>query len=224
MPVDRTAIDQQLREIGEGERWWEEREFRALPHVLFPDERIRGLVRGKVRDRVRLGVTPAARWLVIATDKRIVCLKQDRVARRQIEIGADQITRFRQHFRLRSVDLVIETSTGRLRIRVGKDDAHGFATAVSQMVPSRSTLALPPDLEPLAWIPGIATVASLPGVAGIVSRVSMLSPAAPPPPGRIERLESIVAEMEAEIDRLKQQVAFLEELLEKRTGESFLKG
>ena len=48
MPVDRGAIDGQLREIGEGERWWEQREFRDLPYVLQPDERLRGLTNGKL--------------------------------------------------------------------------------------------------------------------------------------------------------------------------------
>lgn len=37
MPVDRGAIDAQLREIGEGEGWWEQREFRALPSILQHD-------------------------------------------------------------------------------------------------------------------------------------------------------------------------------------------
>ncbi|MBA2670512.1 MAG: hypothetical protein H0U67_09090 [Gemmatimonadetes bacterium] len=48
MPIDRGEIDAQLRAIGEGERWWEQREFRDLPHVLHPDERIQGIINGKV--------------------------------------------------------------------------------------------------------------------------------------------------------------------------------
>ena len=54
MPIDRGAIDGQLREIGEGERWWEQREFRDLPYVLQPEERLRGLTNGKlVKSRLR---------------------------------------------------------------------------------------------------------------------------------------------------------------------------
>ena len=52
MPVDRGQIDQQLRALREGEHWWELREFRELPHLLYDEERIVGLIRGKVLGRL----------------------------------------------------------------------------------------------------------------------------------------------------------------------------
>ena len=222
MPIDRSQIDQQLREIGEGEQWWELREFRALPQVLYSGELLRGLALVKVKTRRRPDPVIGARWLLVVTDQRVLCLKQDRVARRQIEIAADQITRIRQRIRIRSVYLIVESSGQRLRMRVRKEGAIRFVTALNKLVPRAPTPALPPDLEPLAWIPGFSTVANLPGVAGIVSKVSMLSPPDPPPLGRLEKLEDRVLELHAEVERLQQQVGFLEELLEKRANEAFL--
>ena len=47
MPVDRGAIDQQLRALGEASRW-NERELRDLPAVLHADETILAISRGKL--------------------------------------------------------------------------------------------------------------------------------------------------------------------------------
>lgn len=222
MAIDRSQIDQQLREMGEGEQWWELREFRSLPQVLYSGERLRGLAVGRVKTR-RSGMPDwGSRWLLAVTDQRVLCIKQDRVARRQIEVAAEQITRIRQRIRIRSVHLIVESSGQRLRLQVRKAGTNRFVTALNEHVPRPTAPVLPPDLEPLAWIPGFSTVAQLPGVAGIVSKVSMLSPPDPPPLGRLEKLEDRVLELHAEVERLQQQVGFLEELLEKKTREAFL--
>lgn len=126
MPVDRGRIDAQLREIGEGERWWEEREFRELPYILHPEEKLRGLTRGRV-----LGQGLAARrgrkgWLIVATDQRIIMLKQERHSRRQLEVAAELVSRVRYSRRLRSVQLTIEGSQRRIQVRVPKEDAVRF--------------------------------------------------------------------------------------------------
>src|SRR5688572_173465 len=95
MPLDRGALDAQLREIGEGERWWEQREFRELPNILYPDERIRGITIGKLPGRTpRLRLS--SRWLFVATDQRLLCLKHERFARKQIDIVWGQVTRVHQ--------------------------------------------------------------------------------------------------------------------------------
>lgn len=221
MPVDRGEIDAQLREIGEGERWWEESEFRELPYILHPDERLRAITRGRVLGQGVPGIRRRRGWLIVATDQRLIMLKQERHSRRQLEISAGHITRVRYSSRLRSAQLTIEGSQRRIRLRIPKEDAVRFSGALAPLIPNRLPLTLPPDLEPLSWIPGITTVASLPGVASIVSRVSRLSPPEPPPAGRTAQLEAAVERLQNDVERLQQQVEFLEELLEQRTDRDY---
>ncbi|HEX8272790.1 MAG TPA: PH domain-containing protein [Longimicrobiaceae bacterium] len=221
MPVDRGAIDAQLREIGEGERWWEHREFRDLPHILHADERILGLVRGRL-----LGPGPRLRpggaWLIVVTDGRLVCLKQERFARKQVEIAAGQITRVQEASRLRAHQITITTTQQRYRLRIAKADAFRFSGALAPLLPVQAVQPLPPHLEPFAWIPGMTTVASLPGVAGVVSRVSMLAPPDYATRAHVERLESTVEQLQRDLEALRQQVSFLEDLLQKQSEEAFL--
>jgi hypothetical protein len=222
MPVDRGEIDAQLRDIGEGERWWERREFRDLPHILHQDERIRGLVDGRVAAR-RPRLRPGGTWLIVATDQRLLCLRQERFARKQVEVPAGEITRVRQSARLGGYQLTIETAQRRLRIRIAKGDAFRFAGALAPLFPGRPA-ATPLELEPLSWLPGIDTVAALPGFGGIVSRIAMLSPPDPASATELQRLQETVDLLRSDVERLQQQVAFLEDLLQRRAEESLLPG
>jgi hypothetical protein len=219
MPVDRGAIDAQLREIGEGERWWEQREFRDLPYILHPDERILGITVGKLlgrrRPRVRVG-----RWLIVATSQRLLCLNQGRFARKQVEMPLAQIVRMSQGNGIRSHQITIETPDRRYRIRIPKADAYRFASALAALVPAQQQ-RLHPDLEPLAWVPGITTVAALPGVAGLLSKVSSLSPPDYAYRDQVERLEAVVERLQEDVERLQQQVGFLENLLQKQAEDAF---
>jgi hypothetical protein len=218
MPVDRSAIDAQLREIGEGERWWEQREFRDLPYILHPDERILGITIGKLLGRRRPRVR-AGRWLIVATGQRILCLDQGRFARKQVEIPLAHILRLSQGTGLRSHQITIETPDRRYRIRIPKADAYRFAGAIATLVPTPRQQRLHPDLEPLAWVPGITTVAALPGVAGLLSKVSSLSPPDHASREQVERLEAVVDRLQEDVERLQQQVSFLENLLQKQAEE-----
>lgn len=218
MPVDRGAIDAQLREIGEGERWWEHREFRDLPHILHADERILGLVRGKLlgpRPRLR----PGGEWLIVATNLRLVCLKQERFARKQVEIAAGQIVRALENGRLRAHQITLDTPQRRYRIRIPKADAFRFSGAIAPLLPQTPAQPVHPALEPWTWIPGVTAVAALPGVAGLVAKV-----AAPEYATRehVERLEATVEQLQRDLARTQQQVAFLEDLLQKQSEEAFL--
>lgn len=221
MPVERSEIDAQLREIGEGERWWEHREFRSLPYVLHPGERITGIVTGRLlgmrRPRLR-----SAPWLLVATDQRLLCLKQERFARKQVELAAGQIVRVQQSSGLRRFQITVYTAHGRYRIRIAKDDALRFSGALAALTPDRAVARLPPALEPWAWLPGITRVAGVPGVAGLAERISMLSPPDYANREHFERLESTVERLQHDVERLQQQVAFLEELLQKRSEHDFL--
>jgi hypothetical protein len=219
MPVDRGAIDAQLREIGEGERWWEQREFRDLPYILHPDERILGITVGKLLGRRRPRVR-AGRWLIVATSQRLLCLNQGRFARKQVEIPLAQIVRMSQGNGIRSHQITIETPDRRYRIRIPKADAYRFASALAALVPAQQQ-RLHPDLEPLAWVPGITTVAALPGVAGLLSKVSALSPPDYAYRDHVERLEAVVERLQEDVERLQQQVGFLENLLQKQAEDAF---
>jgi len=216
MPVDRGEIDRQLKQIGEGEKWWEQREFRDLPHILHTDERLQGLVIGRVLGPRRAPLRPVGRWLIVATTQRLLCLRQERFARKQVEIASGQITRLHQSSRLRSFQITIDTPQRRLRIRISKVDTFRFCNAIAALIPTPEASAVETDLEPLAWLPGITTVAALPGFAGIVSRIAMLSPPDYQNVQHASRLEEQVETLRTDVDRLQQQVAFLEDLLQKR--------
>jgi len=222
MPVDRGEIDMQLKQIGEGENWWEQREFRDLPHILHAEERIQGVIMGRVLGPRRPTLRPVGSWLIVATTQRLICLRQERFARKQVEIAAGQITRVHQSSRLRGFQITIESPQRRLRIRIPKVNAFRFGSALSSLMPDPATVRPQTDLEPLAWLPGITTVAALPGFGGIVSRIAMLSPPDYQSTQNTARLEEVVETLRTDVDRLQQQVAFLEDLLQKRAETSYL--
>lgn len=222
MPVDRGAIDAQLREIGEGERWWEQREFRTLPYVLHPDERILGIINGKLLGARRPRIRPAGPWLFVATNQRLICLKQERFARKQVEFASGQITGVRQSSRLRAYQVTIATPQGTYRIRIPKADAFRFTGALATLMQSPQVQRAGPEVELLPWLPGFNTVAALPGVAGLVSKVSLLASPEYATRAHVEHVEATVERLQNDVGRLQQQVAFLEELLQKRAEEAFL--
>jgi len=222
MPIDRGSIDAQLRDIGEGDRWWEQREFRDLPYVLQPDERILALANGRVLLRRRPRLRSGPPWLVVITSQRLICLRQERFARRQVEYAWDQVTGLDHRSRLRSYEIRVTTPTGRVRVRIAPGDAFRFLGALAPLAPQGAGPRRPVDLEPLAWIPGIATVAELPVLRGIVSRVAILSPPDYASRAQVERLEATVAQLQQEVGYLQQNVAFLEELLEQRAAQRSL--
>ena len=216
MPIDRSAIDEQLREIGEGERWWEHREFRALTHILHGDERIRGLTRGKLLGARRPRIMPAATWLFVATDQRLLCLNQERFARKQIEFAAGQITRMQQGNRLRGYQIVLESAQGRYRIRISRPDAFRFAGSLAPLMPSAPAQIHDAELEPRLALPGVGAM------VGMVSRVTKGTPPELATRAHVARVESNVERLQMDVERLQQQVMFLEELLQKRAAEAYL--
>lgn len=225
MPVDRGAIDGQLRDIGEGERWWEQREFRDLPYILHADERLRGIVNGRLlgRRRPRLGVGMLmAPWLIVVTDQRLICLKQERFARKQVEIAPGQITGIHHTSRIRAHQILIETGVRRYRLRIAKPDAFRFSGALAGLLPRPTPLqASHPGVAPTP-IPGMGMVAALPGVGGLVSRFTKQTPPEYATRAHVDRLESTVERLLDDVERLQQQVAFLENLLQTRAEEAYL--
>lgn len=222
MPVDRGSIDMQLREIGEGERWWEQREFRDLPHILHSDERIRGLVLGKLLGRRRPRVKPAGRWMILVTDQRLLCLKQERFARRQVEIPASQIRAIRQSSGLRTHQIIVETERRRYRIRIPNADAFRFAGALAPLMPDRPAPGVSAEFEPWAWIPGMSRVAAITGVSAVYSRVAMLSAPEYATREQVRALAATVEGLQHEVERLQQEVSFLEDLMQKRAEQALI--
>lgn len=211
MPVDRSAIDAQLREIGEGDRWWEQREFRDLPYILNADERIRGVVIGKLLGPRRPRVVPTARWLVVATDQRLICLREQRFGRQQVDMPLGQIIGMRHTSGMRGVQLTIDTPQRKYRIRVPKADAFRFIGALVPLLPHASAA-----VDVALGLQGGGGVR--PGVSGLLARVTGPSRAGFVSRADLARVEDNVQRLENEIERLQQHVEFLENLLEKRPG------
>ncbi|HEX8362066.1 MAG TPA: PH domain-containing protein [Longimicrobium sp.] len=220
MPIDRGAIDSQLREIGEGDRWWEHREFRDLPHILHADEHIKGLITGKLLGARGPRMRMSGSWVFVATSQRLIALKQERFARKQVEIAAGQIIRIHPSTRLRSSQIVVETPQRRYRLRVPKAEAFRFAGALATLMPAAPAQPLALEAESWSWFP--RSVAALPGVSGLVERVSPRSGPDYPSREQLERLELTVEALQNDLERLRNQVVFLEDLLRKQSEETFL--
>ena len=225
MPIDRGEIDAQLKEIGEGERWWEYREFRELPHVLHAGERLRGITSGVLLDTRRPRIRMANRWVIVATTQRLLLLKQERFARKQVDIPAGQIIRIHQSSRLRSFQIEIDTPLRRYRIRIPKDDAFRFAGTLGPLManPQAQQLTAYAPPAPQAVGPGMAMVpVATPVRTGVLSRLFGRTPRDYTSRAYVEQLEATVDRLEQDVERLQQQVAFLEALLQKRSDEAFL--
>lgn len=209
MPIDRATIDGQLKEIGESEHWWEQREFRDLRHVLHEGERLRGLVQGKLLGRRRPRIRPAPWWLVVATDQRIVFLRHERFARKQVEIPNGEVLSLRQGSRLRAYQFVVQTPDRTFRLRVRKSDAFRFARAIAPIVSAlvaREQGSLP--------APG-------PGIAASLTDGRVPAAAHHLRPEQLSTLEMTVERLQEDVERLQQQVAFLENLLHTSSEEAF---
>lgn len=215
MPVDRSAIDAQLREIGEGDRWWEQREFRDLPYILNADERIRGVVIGKLLGLRRPRVFPAAAWLVVATDQRLICLREQRFGRQQVDMPLGQIRAMRHSSGVRGVQITIDTPQRKYRIRVPKADAFRFVGALAPLLPQAGAA-----VDVALGLHG-AIGAPRAGISGLLARVTGPSAAEFVSRGELARVEDNVHRLEGEIERLQQHVEFLENLLEKRSESAF---
>lgn len=249
MPVDRGTIDAQLREIGESDRWWEQREFRQLPQILHSDERILGVTTGKLLRRFRPGVSQIGQWLIVVTDQRLLCIKEERLARRQIEVLPQQITRMHQRSHLLSFEITIDTPLRRYRMVISKAAAFRFSGALRGLVPDpgaprppvaraterrdaaaeSATALLPPPAAEAAAPPATvhhpvpqAAVETRPR-RGVVSRFTRRGRAADPlARDPVERLQAQVDRLQDDVARLQHQVAFLEDLLRKQSDETFL--
>lgn len=208
MPLDRGIIDQQLQALGDSARWWNERELRDLPSVLYGDEQILAISRGKI---ARLRWLRRS-WLIVVTDRRLLCMRSSGTSWRQLEVPAGQIYRAALRVGPFHGRVLVVAAGHKFRLLVPRDDAYRLMTALSGL----GTHGQQPLL-------GFAPTRLVQRVIGHVLALpaAALGPDAPrplptPPAPDTAALEQRVQVLEAELNELRQQVDFLEQLLRDR--------
>jgi hypothetical protein len=206
MPLDRGTIDQQLHALHESSVWWEQREMRDLPAVLHPHERILSIARGKIA-RVRW---LRRSWLIVVTDERLLCLRARRTSWVQLEVDADQITRIALRVGPFRGRVLVAAGGHTYRLLVPRPAAYKLLTALSTLGPRPSDAFA--GYAPTRMVRRVMDhVLALPAAA--------LSPYAPPPAPPVPDTSAIDARFEAlesEVQQLREQVDFLEQLLRER--------
>jgi len=206
MPLDRGTIEQQLHALGESPRWWDRRELRDLPGALNADETIKAIAVGKLF-RPRLLRRP---WLIVVTNSRLLCLcSGTRMSRRQIELLAGEITRVWSGMGVFRSRVVVLAGGEKYRLIVRRPDAFKLLAAISNLVQARP--------EPLhgAWPTAVAgrVVRHILALPTVALQPEPEKPAAPP----VQAVdEDRLAMLEDQVQRLQQQVDFLENLLRRR--------
>jgi len=208
MPTDRGVIDQQLQALGDSSRWWSQRELRDLPAVLQAGEQILALARGKVA-RLRWLRRP---WLIVVTQKRLLCLRSGgRTSWRQLEARADEITDVSLRIGPFRGRVVVAAGGHTYRLLVPRTDAYKLQSALS-------SIGTGMDRRPSRFAPTrvvhrmIDHVMALPAAALGPEPSSIRPPPAPDTSAIDERFDSL----ERELNELREQVEFLEQLLRQR--------
>jgi len=213
MPLDRGIIDHQLQALGESPRWWEHREMRDLPSVLLADERILAIARGK------LGFVRLMRraWLIVVTDRRIVCLRvAGRQAWRQLEIAAPLLSRVSLRIGPFRGRVVVIAGGHTWRLLVPRAVAYRLTSAISSLVsPARESI---PSFRPGLMVRRVIDhVLALPAVA-----LNPEPPRQPKPLPPANPSDEQVRALEDQLDELRQQVDFLEQLLHQQHADPVL--
>jgi hypothetical protein len=216
MSIDRGILDQQLQGLGDAARWWDQRELRDLPSILNPDERILALARGRVA-RPRL---VRRSWLIVVTDRRLLCIRSARNSGwRQIEVSTAQILRtairvgpFRGRVR-------IVANGRRYRIVLSRADAYRLYEAILRPgAPHRDAV---PGFSPARVARNIVDhMLALPAVAldPHPTQAALPAPAKPPAksPAELAARDERVHMLEEEINELREQLHFFEQLVRER--------
>lgn len=212
MPLDRGLIDQQLQALGEGTRWWDQREMRDLPAVLHADEKLLAISRGKIA-RVRW---LRRSWLIVATDRRLLCLRSGRRASwKQVEVSAHQIRRVALRVGPLRGRVVVSAGDGSYRLLVPRADAYRLATALTSLAQAERPALTTPG--PVLMVRRVFDhVLALPAAAlGPDSKPAAIQPVASAvDPAMEQRIDWL----EAQVEELQRQVEFLENLLRERHG------
>lgn len=215
MPTDRGLIDQQLQALGDRSRWWDQRELRDLPSVLDPDERILAVARGKIAR----GRWLRRSWLIVVTDRRLVCLRSgDKTSWRQLEVAADEISRVSLRIRPLHGRVIVTASGHKYRLAVPRADSYKIHAALASL--GSSTDKTLSQFGPTRVVHRILDhLLALPAVTLGPDPNTTLPSARADDPAIDDRLQAL----EQELQELREQVSFLEQLLRERqaiSGES----
>ena len=211
MPLDRGIVDQQLRALGEGTGWWDRRELRDLPAIMRADEEILAIAYGKV-GRLRF---LRRSWLVVLTDARLLCMRSSRRSWRQIEVGIDQITRLGLRVGPFRGRLIVRAGNESIRLLLQRPAAYKLLQTLRDIVTPAEELKR--GFRPTRVVQRVVDhVLELPAVVFSPDANAGQQPVAPPKPQLAPPTDDYVYKLETEIDQLKQQVDFLEQLLRER--------
>jgi hypothetical protein len=214
MAMDRGVVDQQLEALGAGSRWWDERELRDLPHILTDDEEILAIARGKLA-RVRV---MRRSWLLVVTQRRLLCMRSgSRAGWRQLEYGAPEISRVSLRVGPFRGRVLVAAGDQTLRLLVPRADAYRLHAALFSLCnPGR----LPErGFQPSRMVHRVIDhVLALPAAALAPDPPRRTAAVTPFDPAAHEAHEARLDLLEAEVQELRRQVDFLEQLLRRPPG------
>lgn len=207
MPIDRGILEQQLQSLGESSRWWGRRELRDLPAVLDAEERVLAISYGKIA-RVRV---LRRSWLIVVTGRRLLCLRSSGASWRQLEIHADQLTRLALRVGLFRGRVLVEAADRTYRLLVQRDDAYKLLSALASLGPADQGIA---RFAPTRMVQRVMDhVLALPAAAFQPAATRTVGVGRTVDPNAMDqRIQSL----EDEVQELRKQVDFLEQLLRER--------
>ena len=210
MPIDHAVIEKQLAALGEPSSWWERRELRELPTAMHADEQILAISAGKL---VRTGWL-RKEWLIAVTNQRLICLQTSkRLGRRQLDLHATQITDVSIRTRVFKAIVIVRAYGEVYKLLVRRADAVKLVAALSQLMQPRERPAIASNSPGVMVGRVIRHMLALPYAAVENDSTAPASPPTPVPADVEARLQLI----EDQLQRLQQQMDFIEELLQQRS-------
>ena len=181
------------------ELWSDREEIHAVPELLRPAEGLVAVGSGTV---VRSGRLAQSKWLVVLTDRRLLCIKGRSAATRKVidmPVSAIRGVETKGVFRK---SLVLDTGYGALRIGGMKN------TVTAEMVDGLTTLmgAFSDEPEPAAAIPRADLSKAGTGRGHTHEELDTLE-------RDVDGLQGATKRLETTVEELTDRVAFLEELV-----------
>jgi hypothetical protein len=127
MPVDKSVVDEQVKALGQFDRYFTRKEIKYLPEVMVSGENIKGLTSG-----FHDGNT----WLIAITDRRLLFLDKGMIyGLKQMEMSLDQISAISHKTGLLLGEIQVSTSGGTKKIEnITKTDVVKVAQIISDLV------------------------------------------------------------------------------------------
>ena len=127
MAVDKKVVDEQIKKLGDFNRWFTKKEIKYLPRVLDEGEEVKAMTSG-----VHEGTT----WLIVVTTRRIIFLDKGMIyGLKQMEMPLTQITSVSHKTGLMLGEIEINTAGGKKKIEtMSKKDVPKVAAIVSDLV------------------------------------------------------------------------------------------